>query len=186
MPARSKTTRSDWIGAALRALADGGPGAVRVEAIAASLGVTKGGFYGHFDGRLALLEAALLEWESRCTREIIAQVETEGDSDPRQRIRRVGQLSYSDELHRVDLAIRSWARNDTVVAERLRRIDNERMDFLRANFRAFVSDPGEVEARSTLAFTMAIGRHFLVADHAGYSTHDVLALASDYLLRPEQ
>jgi len=41
-------------------------------------------------------------------------------------------------------------------------------------------------ARRQLAFTMAIGRHFLVADHPGYSTHDVLALASDYLLRPEQ
>lgn len=184
MPAPSKTTRSDWIEAALRALAHGGPDAIRVETIAASMDVTKGGFYGHFDGRPALLEAVLQEWEARCTREIVARVELE-DDDPRQRIRRVGQLSYSDELHRIDLAVRAWARNDTAVTARLRTIDNERMNFLRANFRAFVSDPAEVEARSTLAFSLAIGRHFLVADHPGYSTQDVLVLASDYLLRPE-
>jgi len=42
--------------AALRALATGGPDAVRVEALAVSLGVSKGGFYWHFTDRQALLD----------------------------------------------------------------------------------------------------------------------------------
>lgn len=183
MPAMSKTLRGEWVDAALSALADGGPVAVRVEVVAAALGVTKGGFYGHFTGRPALLEAVLEAWESRCTREIIARAGFEGD--PRERLRLVGQQTSSDDLLRIDLAIRSWARTDPAVAERLRRIDNERMAFLRATFGAFVSDPREVEARSTLAFTMVIGRHFLNTDHPGYTTPEVLALVGDYLLRPE-
>lgn len=53
------------------------------------------------------------------------------------------------------------------VATRLRRIDNVRMDFLREMFGSFVADPDEVEARSTLVFALAIGRHFIAADTQG-------------------
>lgn len=38
--------RASWIDEGLRALAAGGPDAVRIEALARALGVTKGGFYG--------------------------------------------------------------------------------------------------------------------------------------------
>lgn len=183
MPAVARTTRDGWIEAGLQALADGGPDAVRVETLAARLGVTKGGFYGYFAGRPALLTHMLDEWERRCTREVIARVDAEG-GDGADRIRRVGQLTFSDDLHRIDLAVRAWARQDPAVAARLRRIDNERMDFLRAMFATFVTDPAEVEARSTLAFALAIGRHFIAADHPGYTTREAVQLAGEHLLRP--
>jgi hypothetical protein len=80
--------------------------------------------------------------------------------------------------------VRAWARHDESVAARLRRIDNERMDFLRTMFGAFVTDPDEIEARSTLTFALAIGRHFIVADHPGYSKREAVQLAGEYLLRP--
>ena len=53
--ASTRTPRSSWIDAGLRALAAGGPDAVRIEPLARALGVTKGGFYWHFDDRWALL-----------------------------------------------------------------------------------------------------------------------------------
>ncbi|BCJ75363.1 TetR family transcriptional regulator [Catellatospora sp. IY07-71] len=185
IPAVARTTRARWIEAGLAALAEGGPDAVRVEQLAARLGVTKGGFYGYFDGRPALLAELLDEWERRCTREIIARADAEG-GDAADRIRRVGQLSSSDDLHRIDLAVRAWARHDESVAARLRRIDNERMDFLRRAFSTFVADPAEVEARSTLMFALAIGRHFIAADHPGHTTSDAVARAAEHLLRPPQ
>src|SRR5207244_1242684 len=55
--------RADWMRAARRALLVGGPAAVRVEPLAAALGVTKGSFYWHFSDRAELLEALLAEWE---------------------------------------------------------------------------------------------------------------------------
>jgi AcrR family transcriptional regulator len=183
----ARTTRTQWIEAGLAALARGGPDAVRVEVLAAELGVTKGGFYGYFDGRPALLTEMLDEWERRSTTEVIAQVDAEVDAeggDAVEKMRRVGQLTFTEDLHRIDIAIRAWARHDEAVAARLRRIDNQRMDFLRRMFRTFVSDPDEVEARTTLMFALAIGRHFIVADHPGYSTRDVIQLAGDYVLRP--
>ena len=52
------TPRGAWVGAALQALAAGGPDAVRVEALAARLGVSKGG--GHGDRtRSELLQLAV-------------------------------------------------------------------------------------------------------------------------------
>src|SRR4051812_19567709 len=56
--------RDDWLRAARLALHRGGPDAVRVEPLAAALGVTKGSFYWHFADRTALLEALLDEWEA--------------------------------------------------------------------------------------------------------------------------
>lgn len=178
----ARTTRTRWIEAGLAALARGGPDAVRVEVLAAELGVTKGGFYGHFGGRPALLTEMLDEWERRSTTEVIAQVDAEG-GDAVEKIRRAGQLTFTEDLHRIELAVRTWARYDESVAQRLRRIDNQRMDFLRRMFRTFVDDPDEVEARSTLMFALAIGRHFIVADHPGYSTRDVVQLAGEHVLR---
>lgn len=178
-----RTTRDRWIEAGLEALARGGPDAVRVETLAAQLGVTKGGFYGYFDGRPALLTEMLDEWERRCTTAVLAQAEAEG-GDAADRIRRAGRLTFTEDLHRIDLAVRAWARHDESVATRLRRIDNERMTFLRKMFGAFITDPDEVEARSTLTFALAIGRHFIVADHPGYTTREAVELAGEYLLRP--
>ncbi|MBF6191868.1 TetR/AcrR family transcriptional regulator [Nocardia implantans] len=183
IPAVPRTTRDRWIEAGLEALARGGPDAVRVETLAAQLGVTKGGFYGYFDGRPALLTEMLDEWERRCTTAVLAQAEAEG-GDAADRIRRAGRLTFTEDLHRIDLAVRAWARHDESVATRLRRIDNERMTFLRKMFGAFITDPDEVEARSTLTFALAIGRHFIVADHPGYTTREAVELAGEYLLRP--
>jgi len=52
----TRTPRDRWVEEGLQALGDGGPAAVRVEALAKKLGVTKGGFYGYFADRDALLE----------------------------------------------------------------------------------------------------------------------------------
>jgi hypothetical protein len=75
------------------------------------------------------------------------------------------------------------ARCDATVAERLRRVDNRRMQLLRDAISTFCSDPDEVEARCLLAFCMAIGSHFLAADHPGRSSAQVRARASALLLR---
>ena len=75
----TRTPRAAWIEGGLRALAaGGGPDAVRVETLAKSLGVTRGGFYGQFKDRGALLDAMLDTWEQAATDEVQEQVERRG------------------------------------------------------------------------------------------------------------
>lgn len=162
-------------------LATGGPDAVRVEVLAKRLGVTKGGFYGYFADRDALLAAMLDLWERESTDDVFARVEHAG-GDPKRRARLAGALTFSsDRLLPIDLAVRDWARRDPAVAERLRRVDNRRMGLLRETIGAYCTDPDEVEARSTMAFCLAIGEHFLAADHGGRTREQILARATDLL-----
>lgn len=181
MSAVTRTPRSGWVEEGLRALAAGGPDAVRVEALAQALGVTKGGFYGHFAGRDALLEEMLDTWERRAIDETLQRVQRKG-GDVRARLRRAGVLTFSRELLPVDLAIRDWARRDPAVAGRLRRVDNRRMHYLRRMFAALGAGEDEAEARSMLAFALAIGHHFMAADHGARSHQDALELAATWLL----
>jgi hypothetical protein len=113
--------------------------------------------------------------------DVIERVESEG-GDPRAKVRRAGALTFSGELLPIDLAVRDWSRREQAVAERLRRVDNRRMEYLRSLFGAFCPDEDEVEARCMLAFSLAIGNHFVAADHGARSRGDVLELALGRLL----
>src|SRR5215469_7567472 len=177
MAAITRTPRSGWIEEGLRALAAGGPDAVRVEALAQALGVTKGGFYGHFADRNALLEEMLDTWERKAIDEVLERVERQG-GDVRARLRRAGALTFSRELLPIDLAVRDWSRRDQAVAGRLRRVDSRRMEYLRLLFGTICRDEDEVEARSMLAFTLVIGHHFMAAGHGARSHAAVLELAA--------
>src|SRR5260221_14090728 len=125
MAAITRTPRRRWIEEGLRALAAGGPDAVRVEALAQALGVTKGGFYGHFADRNALLEEMLDTWERMSTDEVLERVERQG-GDVRARLRRAGALTFSSELLPADLALRDWARRDQAGADRPPRVPHPR------------------------------------------------------------
>jgi AcrR family transcriptional regulator len=178
MAAPTRTPRSKWIEAGLRALAAGGPDAVRIEPLAQTLGVTRGGFYWHFEDRGALLEQMLDTWERTSIDDVIERVEGE-EGDGRTRLRRLFALASSTgELLAIDLAVRDWARREPTVADRLRRVDNRRMDYLRSLFADFCPDGDEVEARSMLAFSLWIGNHFIAADHGSRTRADVLRLIS--------
>jgi AcrR family transcriptional regulator len=175
--APTRTPRGTWIEEGLRALAAGGPDAVRIDPLAQALGVSRGGFYWHFADRRALLDELLDTWERRSTEDVIDRVEREG-GDAGTRARRAGALTFSSALLPIDLAVRDWARREPAVAERLRRVDDRRMAYLRSLFASVFPDEDDVEARCLLAFSLAIGTHFVAAGHGGRSRAEVLELAS--------
>ncbi len=178
--AKVRTPRGAWVDAALQALATGGPDAVRVEALAAGLGVSKGGFYWHFKDRQALLEEMLDSWEKAVVEDVIASIESQ-PADPRAKLQQLFELAPSVDFA-VELALRDWSRRDRDVAERLHRIDNRRMEYLRSLFGQFCADEDDVEARSMLAFSLFIGSYFIAAEHGERTRSQVLQLAIDRLL----
>jgi AcrR family transcriptional regulator len=184
MAPSTRTPRSSWIEEGLRALAAGGPDAVRIESLAQALGVSKGGFYWHFKDRQALLGEMLDAWEHTWVDEVIEVVEAE-EGDARSRLRRLFALAVASggELLKVELAIRNWARCEEAVAKRLKRVDNRRMDYMRSLFGVICEDDDDVEACCLLAFSLFIGGPFVSADHGGRSRAQVLELALEWLTR---
>lgn len=151
---------------------------MRVEALAACLGVSKGGFYWHFADRQALLAEMLDAWEKAGTEDIIARVDGQ-PGDPRAKLQHLFRQAPSIA---VELAIRDWSRRDSEVAERVRRVDNRRMGYLRSLFGQFCADADDVEARSMLAYSLVIGSSFVAAQHGDKTRTQVLRLALDRLL----
>jgi len=183
----TRTPRGKWIEEGLRALSAGGPEAVRIESLAQALGVSKGGFYWYFGNRGALLTEMLDAWEREVTEAVIERVDS-GGGDGRAKLARLFTIVASSGDGPVtgttaDLAIRDWARRDEAVAQRLRRVDNRRMEYLRSLFGSFCPDADDVEVRCMLTFSVRIGTHFIAADHGGHSRAEVMALTRKWLLR---
>lgn len=181
----TRTPRGTWIDAALGFLSAGGPDAVRVEPLARALGVTRGGFYWHFEDRQALLDELLDTWERRAVEDVVARVESDG-GDARTRLRRLFALASEPsggEVLRIDLAVRDWARREPAVARRLRRVDDRRMDYMRSLFAELCPrDDDEVESRCLIAFSLWIGNHFVAAGHGPRSRRDVMRRSLERLL----
>jgi AcrR family transcriptional regulator len=191
--AQARTPRSSWIDEGLRALIRGGPEAVRIEPLARALGVSKGGFYWHFDDRQALLDEMLEAWEQALIDDVAEAIEAEdGDGDERSRLRRLFALATSSsgelakpvgELMKIELAIRDWARRDDAIAKRLRRVDNTRMSYMRPLFAAICEGDDEVEARCLLALSLFAGGPLVRVDHDGRRRSEVIESALELLTR---
>src|SRR4051812_21060988 len=182
MAAPTRTPRSSWIEQGLRALGVGGPDAVRIESLAQALGVTKGGFYWHFDDRQALLGEMLDTWERVVTEDVITRVES-GGGDARAKLRHLFGIAVAiDDMISIELAIREWARRDPAVAERIHRLDNRRMDYMRSLFGELTPDADDVEAQCLLAFSLFVANHYVAADHGRRTRKSVVGAATAKLL----
>jgi AcrR family transcriptional regulator len=180
--AKPRTPRGAWIEAAMRALATAGPDAVRVEALAKELGVSKGGFYWHFDDRRALIEETLDTWERTGTDDVIATVDG-GPEDARDKLRHLFALAPAAKgLFAVELALRDSSRRDRDLARRLRRVDERRLRYLRSLFRQFCVDEEDAEARTLLAYSLFVGSYFVAVPAAKKARAKVQRLAIDRLL----
>ena len=183
MPAPTRTPRQSWVDEGLRALASGGPDLVRVEPLAKALGVTKGGYYRHFSYRQALLDAMLDSWEQTLVDEAIEAADRDGGTG-RTRLRRLFAAADGREgILELELSVRDWARRDPAVAERVTRVDNRRLAYLRPLFAEFCDDAADVEGRCLLVLTLLVGESLVTATHGRRARPSVTAAALRHLLR---
>lgn len=164
-----RLTAEDWIAAAFRALARDGLGAVRAEALARDLGVTKGSFYWHFKDVPTLLQVMLTHWEDQATDRIIAMAEA-GAADPGGRLQLLADLATSglDDPYggfHTEAAIRDWARRDPLAAAVQARVDRRRLAYLAACFDAAGLPDAMLRARLALAALVG-AQHLAPADPA--------------------
>ena len=178
----ARKSRRAWIEAAIATMGLSGVDAVRVEGLARQLGVTKGSFYWHFKDREALLTAVLDEWESGGTLAIIAAVDSVHGS-ARTRLLQLWNLTNVGDGLAGELAIRDWSRRDPAVAERVARVDDQRMAYVRALFAELGVPAQEVEARAMLLYSLLLGTYFIAAKHGRRGRKRVLDDALQFLLR---
>ena len=158
-----------WLAAAWQELARHGVASVRVEPLAARLGVTKGSFYWHYRDRAALLAALLADWEQRATQSVIALVDASSEA-PRERLAELLRLTTSaPEAPDVEHAIRAWGTHDASVRKRLARIDKRREGYVEDLLVAAGVPRENAGLRARALYLAVIGEYARVA-HGGAPT----------------
>jgi AcrR family transcriptional regulator len=155
-----------WIEAGLAELAKGGVDRVRVEVLATSLGVTKGGFYRRFKDRRALLDALLQTWSRGRIAAIEKQIE-QGGKSARERLKSLIRL-YSERVSAqgmaIELAIRQWAQSDPAAASAAATVDDARLRNVAQLYRQLGLDAADAEGRAVLFYAFIFGQSLLFLD----------------------
>jgi AcrR family transcriptional regulator len=142
-------TRASYFSVALEILATKGPRALTITELCVRLGVTKGSFYHHFDGRPQFVDALLDYWATEHASRLISI--SASIADPIERMAVLKNIAISLP-HDAEAAIRAWSSQDARVAAVQAEVDRSRHRHLRESYViAGVSEP-----RATLLATIAM------------------------------
>lgn len=139
VPIRLMTpVRADWIAGGFRLLSLRGPAFVRVEPLAADLGVEPGGFYSHFNDLRAFHLLMQYSW-AEVAGQSFARTAAQRDASAEDRLlalaERASLLTEAEatgEGPALEPAMRDWARVDPAACMAVRRVDVRRLEDLTA------------------------------------------------------
>lgn len=156
----ARLTREDWIDGAIAFLANNNVDAIRLDALADQLGVTKGSFYWHFKSRDELLSAIIQTWRERMVNHIIEWLKTASGS-PANQLKKLFRLAISPGLDvpggPLELALRDWARRDPEVNAAVRRVDADRLGILESLYQQLGLKGEQAKAYALMHITYAAG-----------------------------
>jgi AcrR family transcriptional regulator len=155
---RDPENRARWLEAGFAALREGGNEALRIDALARRVGLTKGSFYHHFGGREGYLEALLDRWEESSTRRVIRLTEQSGPT-----LAKLEQLhALTDALdHRLEVALRGLGDTDERVRVCLARVDEARIAYLTQLAEALGQPAQEARFLAELGYLAYVGAQLL-------------------------
>lgn len=164
----------DWLAAGLRALARQGPQAVRAEALARDLGVTKGSFYWHFKDMPDFRSKLMTFWRALAYDRFVAAVE---GMTSEAALRRLGHMAVTCGDPAVggpgmEPALRGWAMAEADVAAEVVRVDALRR--ARITSLAGACNIGPAAAQALYAAMLGLGQQRDLTDDQRIACLDAL------------
>lgn len=182
---RTPLSRDAWVAAATKVLERRGISAVKIDALARRLKVTRGSFYFHFSGLKDLHDALLADWRVRNC-EPFEALAARSDLEAVDLFATVvhawvDENPFSPSL---DLAIRDWARASRKLAAEVSRIDDLRMSLLRRSFLEMGYSADESDVRARLTYFHQIGYYTISFKETAAARKRLQPLFGDVLLGP--
>lgn len=151
----------------LRVLAGEGAAGVRIDRIAARLGLSKGSFHHHFAGAEGYKRDLLEHYEALSIRALKSAITTVGPNASAREILAAltGLVQVGDaELYRpeLDVAVRAWSTSDPAVRAVQERVDAARLAALRGVWERATGDPERARLSALLPYLLAVGAGFVV------------------------
>lgn len=153
-----RTTREDWIQAALDTLISEGVDSVKVLLIAEKLNCARSSFYWYFKNRAELLDALLDHWQAVNAKSVISKSQAPAKTINHALIN-VFACWVDENLFdtRLDFAIREWARRSGTVRRAMDISDSYILDALSQMFERFGFSKNEAEVRARIVYYTQIG-----------------------------
>lgn len=158
----TKVTRDDWLRVAMEILTDQGVPEVKVLTIGDRLGVSRSSFYWYFKSRQDLLDNLLTEWENSNTGVLVRHAAMPAETITGA-VCNLFRCFVNPALfnHRLDFAVREWARREDHVRQVIDRGDTLRREALTRMFERYGYAPYEADARARILYFMQIGYYAL-------------------------
>lgn len=157
-PRKLQGSRQLWLDAAVLLLKNNGVEAVKVMPLAQVLGLSRTGFYSHFHSREALLDDIISYWENKNTRALVSQANAYAQTI-NEAVLNLYDCWFDEALFdaQLDMAIRSWARNDGALQIRLEAADQARIQAISRLFLKFGFSQSQAEVRAMTVIYTQIG-----------------------------
>ena len=158
----TKVTRADWLTVALDLLVSEGVGEVKVLSISERLGVSRSSFYWYFKSRKDLLDALLEHWQQTNTAQLVRHAKMPA-ATVTEAVCNIFRCWVDADLfnHKLDFAIREWARRDGAVRRIIDQTDAMRVTSFTAMFTRFDFPDDEAEVRARVMYFMQVGYYAL-------------------------
>ncbi|GII81894.1 TetR family transcriptional regulator [Sphaerisporangium rufum] len=162
----TSSTRDRWLGEGIAVLCEQGAAGVRIDRLAARLGLSKGSFHHHFEGIEGYRSALLLHAEQRIVNALDDAVRGHRDQRPRAVLQALTSLTTAPETSlydpRLEAAIRAWAFADAEARDVVARVDAARLTTLEQIWRRVVPAPANLRAHALLPYLIGLGASVLV------------------------
>ncbi|MDB5470071.1 MAG: hypothetical protein JWR84_1631 [Caulobacter sp.] len=151
---RKDLTRTDWLLAGQAVLRDDGPRALKLRPLAATLGISTGSFYHHFADFEDYLGQLADYFSGEQLMSNLERVRTEATT-PVRRILLISDLAFSQDLPRLSMAMRAWARGDARARASVKIVDDTLMAFFADCLEGMGHPPQMAMARAYLLVASA-------------------------------
>jgi AcrR family transcriptional regulator len=168
------SARDRWIDEGMAVLREQGAAGVRVDRIAARLGLTKGSFHHHFRGADDYRRALLHRYESDTTAAIEAAVTAVAGLDAERAV--MALPAHADVDPDLDGAVRGWAVEDDEARAVLQRVDAARLDALVRLWRQVLPDRRRARTAALVPHLVMIGASMARPTPTDRELRDVFAL----------
>lgn len=155
------TSRTDWLDEGLDVLARDGADGLRIDRLAARLGVTKGSFHHHFAGAAGYRSALLDHYEQSTLSALATAIEARQGDGTRATLAWLTDLATSGDASirraALDRSVRAWASTDPEARATQERIDARVIDALQAAWRPSTQSDAAARTAALVPYLVSLG-----------------------------
>lgn len=147
--------RRRWLQAGQSLLRRGGVAAVKLQALTAETGLTTGSFYHHFSGMAEYLEELAGYYGADQLTQVLDALLPLA---PRERLRRLAEISDDEQMFPVDAAMRDWAGSNPSAAASVKATDATLLRYMEQAFIDLGHDTEAARTRALLLISAGVAR----------------------------